>query len=208
MRVYELAAELNVASSTLLDATAASGRSLRSASSEVPPGLASQLRAQFATRQAPTTSALPAAAGNADPDTEESRLLAYLTSGSKLPPPRRRAAPARHAGRPRVPTARAGSLAAELQARWPVSTTEAEKLVRAWLAGTGKLTSGVMAVETVREWWKAGLGAHDYAIAWACLDAGLAPSDLTRVLDGTSALKRLRGGESVGSVVARLRIAG
>lgn len=173
MRVYELAAELNVASSALLDATAALGRSLRSASSEVPPGLASRLRTQFAPGHAPTTSVLPAAAVNTDDaDTEHSRLLAYLTSGSKLPPPARRAAPLRHAGSPRIPTARAGSLAAELQARWPMKTTEAETLARAWLAGTAKSTSGVMPVETVREWWNAGLGAHDYALAWACLDAG------------------------------------
>jgi hypothetical protein len=44
-------------------------------------------------------------------------------------------------------------------------------------------------------WIAAGLGAHDAVLARACIDATIAPHDLSRVVAGCSILERLRAGE-------------
>lgn len=57
-------------------------------------------------------------------------------------------------------------------------------------------------------WLAAGLGWDDIRLAEQCAAAGLTPDHLHHRVDGTRVGDRVRGGETVGSVVARLRQAG
>lgn len=57
-------------------------------------------------------------------------------------------------------------------------------------------------------WLDAGLGLSDSAIAIACIDVGIQPHHLKLAISGIRVGARLRGGESVGSVYARLHEAG
>jgi hypothetical protein len=59
--------------------------------------------------------------------------------------------------------------------------------------------------EERREWIAAGLGPDDGRIAGQLKDRGITPDDLMVRVDGVRASGRLSGGESVSSVVARLR---
>jgi hypothetical protein len=59
--------------------------------------------------------------------------------------------------------------------------------------------------EERRHWIAAGLGPEDGRIAGRLRDRGFAPSDLLLRLDGVRASERLRGGEPVSLVIARLR---
>lgn len=54
-------------------------------------------------------------------------------------------------------------------------------------------------------WVDAGLGQHQASVAQQCCEAGLKPADLATRVDGSRIVERLRGGETVASVVARLR---
>jgi hypothetical protein len=56
-----------------------------------------------------------------------------------------------------------------------------------------------------RAWLDAGLGESDVGLVEHCLSYGLTPAHLAIRVDGIRAGDRIRGGESVGSVVARLR---
>jgi hypothetical protein len=56
-----------------------------------------------------------------------------------------------------------------------------------------------------RRWLAAGLGPTDGGLAAECARAGLVPEDLARSFAGQTVVSRLRGGEPIGSVVARLR---
>jgi hypothetical protein len=59
--------------------------------------------------------------------------------------------------------------------------------------------------EERREWMEAGLGPDDGRIAGRLRDRGFAPADLLQRVDGLRASERLRGGEPVSLVIARLR---
>jgi hypothetical protein len=56
-----------------------------------------------------------------------------------------------------------------------------------------------------RQWISAGLGPDDGRIAGRLRDRGFAPGDLMLRVDGVRASERLRGGEPVSLVIARLR---
>lgn len=56
-----------------------------------------------------------------------------------------------------------------------------------------------------REWMAAGLGPDDGRIAGRLRDRGFTPDDLLLRLDGVRVSERLRGGEPVSVVIARLR---
>jgi hypothetical protein len=56
-----------------------------------------------------------------------------------------------------------------------------------------------------REWMAAGLGPDDGRIAGRLKDRGFVPDDLQLRVDGVRACERLRGGEPVSVVIARLR---
>ena len=59
--------------------------------------------------------------------------------------------------------------------------------------------------EERREWISPGLGPDDGRIAGRLRDRGFAPGDLLLWVDGLRASERLRGGEPVSLVIARLR---
>jgi hypothetical protein len=59
--------------------------------------------------------------------------------------------------------------------------------------------------EERREWIAAGLGPDDGRIAGRLKDRGFIPGDLLLRVDGVRAGERLRGGEPVSLVIARLR---
>ena len=59
--------------------------------------------------------------------------------------------------------------------------------------------------EERRAWVAAGLGPDDGRIAGRLRDRGFAPEDLLLRVDGVRASERLRGGEPVSLVIARLR---
>jgi hypothetical protein len=59
--------------------------------------------------------------------------------------------------------------------------------------------------EERREWMAAGLGPDDGRIAGRLRDRGFAPADLLLRVGGVRASERLRGGEPVSVVIARLR---
>ena len=59
--------------------------------------------------------------------------------------------------------------------------------------------------EERREWMAAGLGPDDGRIAGRLRDRGFVPDDLLLRVDGVRASERLRGGEPVSLVIARLR---
>jgi hypothetical protein len=59
--------------------------------------------------------------------------------------------------------------------------------------------------EERREWISAGLGPDDGRIAGRLRDRGFVPGDLLLRVDGLRASERLRGGEPVSVVIARLR---
>lgn len=59
--------------------------------------------------------------------------------------------------------------------------------------------------EERRAWIGAGLGPDDGRIAGQLKDRGVMPDDLQQKIDGVRVNERLRSGESVGSVVGRLR---
>ena len=56
-----------------------------------------------------------------------------------------------------------------------------------------------------RAWIAAGLGPDDGRIAGRLRDRGFVPDDLLLRVDGIRASERLRGGEPVSVVIARLR---
>ena len=61
------------------------------------------------------------------------------------------------------------------------------------------------APDEIRDWTGPGrLTLDDAALAARCRDTGLRPRDLTNRLDGRTVASRLRGGESIGSIAARL----
>lgn len=62
----------------------------------------------------------------------------------------------------------------------------------------------LMAPEDKSSWMEAGLGPDDGDLAQRCLAAGLVPADLMIRVDGRQCGERLRGGESVASVWARI----
>jgi hypothetical protein len=54
-------------------------------------------------------------------------------------------------------------------------------------------------------WLLHGLGPDDGGLAAQCALAGIRPEQLSLELAGQNVLSRLRGGESVGSVLARMQ---
>jgi cobalamin biosynthesis protein CbiG len=66
-------------------------------------------------------------------------------------------------------------------------------------------TDRLMEPSEIRAWRAAGLGVFDDAIADECRKAKLSPQDLAIRVDGVTAASRMRGGEPVWSVIARMR---
>ncbi|GAC1532859.1 MAG: hypothetical protein NVS3B1_26960 [Marmoricola sp.] len=63
----------------------------------------------------------------------------------------------------------------------------------------------LFAPEVKRAWINAGLGEHDVRLAEDCAKEGLTPDDLHQMVDGRTIVARLRGGESLRQVVARMQ---
>jgi hypothetical protein len=56
-------------------------------------------------------------------------------------------------------------------------------------------------------WLEAGLRRSEASRAELCIRFQMKPEDLTTIVDGRTVIERLRSGETIGSVVARLRSA-
>lgn len=175
MSVREFAHELGEDPSRVLTLAMQLGMVVRTASSTLEPAEVDRLRAHL----------LQAARSEGD----------AIASWLGVAPHRPRSA-AQRARRPAPP--RPGSMAAEICARWPmIAPAEAEQVAKRWL-------SRFIEPKTAVAYWDAGLGLHDDAIVARCIERRLPPADLARMADGTRVRNRLRGGEPVDSVVARL----
>jgi hypothetical protein len=178
VRVYELAKELQVESRVIMRELASMGEPARSASSVIEPPAVRRLRQRLG--------------GHPEPSASE-RSRSNDSKPKRYPTVDRESAIVAAAAIFGVPVE---SLRPTQVRRSPVGTASTPTTVR-W---ANRLFS-----PTERDaWLRAGLGEQDDAIAEQCGRFGIRPTDLARLLDGRTAAKRLRGGESVASVAARL----
>src|SRR5664280_2192841 len=185
MRVHELASELGVSSSLVIQRAQRLGRPLRSVATILPAEWERDLRRSFGP--------LPGLAET--PRRVDDELAAVGRSlgvdPALLAPSRPSAAQHRWSRRRTAEQVAPGTLfrgKAELN-----EAAVAERWARRFIAP-----------DEMRTWRSAGLGPYDDAIAETCVINGLYPTHLRMVLDGQSIVSRLRGGESIGSVMARL----
>lgn len=61
-----------------------------------------------------------------------------------------------------------------------------------------------VSVEAARPYWEGGLGPYDLDAISQCIRDGLAPADLALLIDGRSVVNRLRGGEPVQLLLLQL----
>jgi len=185
MRVHELARELGVPSSAVIQQAQRLGRPLRSASAVLSAEWERDLRRSFGrppglAGMSPRVDDELAAVGR-NLGVDPALLAAPLTSAVKHRWPRHRTAE-------RVAPGTLFQSKAELN-----EAAVAERWAKRFIAP-----------DEMRAWRSAGLGAYDDAIAETCVTNGLYPDHLRMVVDGQSIVSRLRGGESIGSVMARL----
>lgn len=206
IRVYEIARELGVDSKRVVAYLVDAGRFVRSASTALSPNDVRLVREKF--RNPSTPAAAPtkipawlAPTASRDPRDEVAADAAALFGPAAAASVRRRVGsvvngmqPRRKPARPAppLPTGRpetgADRRAAERE----------QKSIEEW---------SLRMIDPVerRAWLEAGLGQGDVRLAEHCLSYGLTPAHLAIRVDGIRAGARIRGGESVGSVVARLR---
>ena len=185
MRVHELASELGISSSVVIRQAQRLGRPLRSAAAVLPAEWERDLRCSFGRP--------PGFAGMSPRvDDELAAVGRSLGVHPALLAPAHPSA-ARH--------------------RWPRRRTAEQVTPGTLFRGKSELNEAAVAErwakrffapDEMRTWRSAGLGPYDDAIAETCVINGLYPTHLRMVLDGQSIVSRLRGGESIGSVMARL----
>jgi hypothetical protein len=186
MRVHELASELGVPSSLVIQRAQRLGRPLRSVATVLPAEWERDLRRSFGR---------PPGLADMSPVVDDELAAMGRSLGvdpALLAPRRPPAVPHRSPRRRTAERVAPGTLfqsTAELN-----EAAVAERWAKRFIAPDER-----------RAWRNAGLGAYDDAIAETCVTNGLYPDNLRMVVDGQSIVSRLRGGESIGSVIARLR---
>jgi hypothetical protein len=175
VRVYELAKEFGVESKVVLARLNDIGEFVRSASSTLEAPVVQKLKAAMETA---TT------AGTADHDfTKTSQALGIDPHVFRRQ--KRRPESHRKSRRPDDAISRNGQIdEVAAIARWASRWIDKGQML---------------------EWRKGGLGIYDDAKAAECIAEGITPDQLGIRIDGQTIASRLRGGESVSSVVARLR---
>lgn len=133
------------------------------------------------------------------PDPEEERLKAFLFSGQKATRPPRRPGPKPINGNPFAP--RRGQPRRKPAVRPRVDAAETEKKLNLDLDWARRDFD----LDERRAWERAGLASHQAAVAEQCRRLGLEPADLDVRLGRYKVGERLRNGESVGTVYARLK---
>jgi hypothetical protein len=176
IRVHQLARELGVESATILAKLRAMGEFVHSASTPLDADLERRLRAQFRSG----FSATPNSVSTTD---DALRAAAEIFGGEAVGQMHSNRTDRRPAAARRSADTRAAQLRSH-QADW----------ASRWFDPAER-----------DAWIKAGLRNDQAAVADACRREGLTPSDLDTRVQGITVAHRLRGGEAVGSVVARLR---
>lgn len=182
-RVHELARELGVEGRVVLAALRGLGFSVMSMSSRVEAPVVSRLYEMFAeqdrrshgTQEAPKHRGEPRQQLLAEPATIEQRAEAAETFGLQL---------------------------GQIQMRRLAPPDRRRH--RARFHPIDEWSARLMDSAEKRRWIEAGLGEHDARIADDCRMYGLTPDDLAVRVDGDTIGARLGGGESVGSVCARI----
>ncbi len=189
VRIHQLAERLGVTSAEVMRRLKESGEFVKSASSTVEPVVAQRLLQGC--RPSPGRPAheqtLEEFLGVPDLRRQHQRRGSVASSSTT------RAA--------RVRPAQQGDLSVAVGERFNLHRQAADRAALAW-------ASADFEPEEVRRWWDAGLGPYDAPEARQYEAAGLRPQDLQKEILGIAAAKRLRQGETLGSVVARLRGAG
>jgi hypothetical protein len=186
MRVHELASELGVPSSLVVQRAQRLGRPLRSVAAVLPAEWERDLRRSFGG---------PPGLPDMSPVVDDELAAVGRNLGVD-------------------PALFAAPRTSAVQHRWPRRRT-AERVAPGTLfqskaelneaAVTERWAKRIIAPDEMRAWRSAGLGAYDDSIAETCMTNALYPDHLRMVVDGQSMVSRLRGGESIGSVIARLR---
>lgn len=196
VRVY-LAQELGVDSRRIMARLTEMGEFVRSASSTLEPSVSRRLRAD---PQVVCRKPLPLVT----PPVSEDGLRAAAAAFAGIDPSevklrgKKASKRAPHRSLPRESAAKSSAgLFAERQARRNAKRLAATEV--RWAKNR------LMEPREVQAWLDAGLGEYDDAIAEQCLVEGLAPKDLAVRVDGLTAGARMRGGETVASVVARMK---
>jgi len=233
IRVHELARELGVRVSVVLDAARYKQiRYLRTASSPVPKADADTIRAVVRRGDIPVRS-----------DTRNTRdtHLVEQTGGRAASPEEQVAAVAlgldpttMHRIDPDV-AATAAALGVEFsggratyrqtaqrregRTTAPLTTLKSEEptgmageIRRQWASITPTQAERLAAsyaaknvtAEAARPYWKGGLGPYDVDAISQCIHSGLQPADLALLIDGRSVVNRLRGGEPVQLLLVQL----
>lgn len=190
LRVYELAHELGVDSKAIMVILQRMGEFARSASSTIEQPLAEKVRQEFRTgRSAGVVRSVGPKPGS-NPFLSSKRGAALsLELASEARAIFGDAAPLKWRDRDR-PKGRLKRVPSQPE-------TDAQRWARKMLPP-----------DEMKAWCEAGLGSRDEAVAVQCEQMGLKPHHLKIKVDGTSVGARLRGGEPVASVVARLRAIG
>jgi hypothetical protein len=209
MRVYEIAKELGIDSKRVVACLADAGRFVRSASSTLSPDDVRLVREKFGnptttTTAAPTVPTWLTPATGTDPRDEVAADAAALFGPAAAATVRRRTGTQNKPARPRPKTPRP---APPLPTGRPVTAADRRAAEREQKSIQEWSTHMIDPVER-RAWIDAGLGQDDVRLAEHCLSYGLTPAHLGIRVDGIRAGDRIRGGEAVGSVVARLREGG
>lgn len=206
VRVYELARELNIEARELLTWLSDNGAFAGSASSILEASVVRHVR----------TALTPPPPGSPAASSTDEKLRDWLvgSKGSNMTPRgsgRFASASAQPPGRPRwpglvgTPRGRHGSPQtpvrpglADAERHHHQEEADARDHVRAWARHW-------FTPEATLAWRAAGLRPSDAQVAIQCVTFGLRPTDLARRVDGQRAGGWLRSGESVTSVLARLR---
>ncbi|MGA8247098.1 MAG: translation initiation factor IF-2 N-terminal domain-containing protein [Nocardioides sp.] len=201
-RVHELAKEFGVDSKTILKKFKEMGEFVRSSSSIVPLPVEMRFRKEFGDELRQIGTAPP-----------PSRPVSQTPPGSdRIPMPYQRRGAPRPSRRPAPPpdqnlrdAARIfGVPVEELKSarddrpRGRYASSESRRTLTEW-------DRNWIEAEERREWINAGIGHDDGRIAGQLKERGITPDDLLLRIDGIRVNDRLRGGESIGSIVARLR---
>ena len=194
VRVYELAKELGVDSRTIMRTLSQMGEFVRSASSTIEPAAVGKVRRAFS--------------GGAPTPTGETRIP--MSGGSPIPMPSAPDGPpdvlseaARIFGvSPTDP--RLSSLARKSRPR-PKPVVSPRRRQSAGDFYDLDWANRMITPDVRRAYIAAGLDRRSAAVVEQCIRNNLRPKDLSIRVDGVRAGARIRGGESVASVAARLR---
>jgi hypothetical protein len=195
-RVHELAKEFGVDSKTILEKLRGMGEFIKGPASVVPMPIEMRLR-QALHHQGMTPVPHP--------------KPRYMSGFGRVPIPYERRRPPSSSRRPAPPpdqnlldASRIFGVpveelkpAKEERPRGRYASSESRRSLTAW-------EEHWIDGEERREWMNAGLGPDDGRIAGQLKDRGIKPDDLLLRVDGVRLNERLRGGESIGSIVARL----